>query len=208
MYQHKNKTVFRKVEKGDLKALLELKQESWWGVHSNLVLNQTDQERWFESMPDNMLCMIIKYPTPYLPNGSRSTFDVLTPVGVMILDHIDWISRRASISGSIYKSYRGRQYTKSIFEAGLDFAFEFLNLHRLDAEVLETNVKAQYLEIDHLGFKVEGTRRQAVYKCGNYYDSIILGMLREEWEQQDRVKAYNGCCNIDWELSQAIKRIS
>ena len=68
-------------------------------------------------------------------------------------------------------------------------------MRRIGAEVLEYHIAAQKLEISHLGFKVEGRRRKAVYKCGKYYDSICLGLLRDEWEREERVKAYgeDGC---------------
>ena len=110
-----------------------------------------------------------------------------------------------NISGSIFKDYRKVKFTTAAFSAGFDFAFEMLNMRRVQAEVLASNSGAQLLEIDHLGFKVEGVRRQAVYKCGQYYDSVMLGMLREEWENCDRVKAYEGCCNLDFSPEKAWK---
>jgi hypothetical protein len=70
-----------------------------------------------------------------------------------------------------------------------------LNLQRLNAEVMQYNAAAFTIDVEHLGFKVEGIKRKAVYKCGQYYDSILLGLLREEWETQPRVQALEGCCN-------------
>ena len=43
--------------------------------------------------------------------------------------------------------------------------------------------------------KIKALKRKYVYKCGRYYDSLVLGMLREEWSNSDRVKKYGDSCN-------------
>lgn len=120
--------------------------------------------------------------------------------GVGLYTDIDWISRSLKISGSVLKEKRGGNIPRLIFGAGLDFAFEMLNMRRVEAECLSCNLGARQLEIDYLGFTLEGRKREAVYKCGKYYDSLVLGMLREEWEQRDRGDSYErGCKNFDTE---------
>lgn len=187
MYPHKNGVVWRKVERMDLDDLLALKNESWWGIHTTPIINSDDQCRWFDSLTQSKdtICMIAE-------KDDQS-------VGFLLIDHIDWIARTASIGGSIYKHHRGGELSLECFQAGTDFAFEFLNLHRLNAEVLDTNYAVQKIDIGGLGFTVEGVKRQAVYKCGRYYDSLVLGLLRSEWEQQERIQAYGGTCNKVWD---------
>lgn len=183
MYNHKEGISLRKVERDDLFELFALKQESWWGTHKVLISNSEDQQRWFNCIPTDQLFMIA-----YQPKDNRT-------VGVAVYSDIDWVSRSLNISGSIMKEFRNPTSVKAAFSAGLDFAFEMLNMRRVGAEVLEFNRPSQKLEIDHLGFTVEGRKRKAVYRCGEYYDSIVLGLLREEWRSQERVLAHNGCCN-------------
>jgi RimJ/RimL family protein N-acetyltransferase len=178
MYIHKNGTTFRKVEEEDLKILLDLKNESWWGTHSVLFANMRDQRRWFENLGDKQVFTIIRDQAV---------------MGVCVISDVDFISRKASISGSVVKEFRKNNNPRLIFEAGIDFAFEMFNFNRLEAEVLESNYSAQLLEVNFLGFTVEGKKRMAVYKAGRYYDSIVLGLLRSEWEQQARVKMMRGC---------------
>jgi RimJ/RimL family protein N-acetyltransferase len=178
MYTHKNGTTFRKVEEEDLKILLDLKNESWWGTHSVLFANMRDQRRWFENLGDKQVFTIIRDQAV---------------MGVCVISDVDFISRKASISGSVVKEFRKNNNPRLIFEAGIDFAFEMFNFNRLEAEVLESNYSAQLLEVNFLGFTVEGKKRMAVYKAGRYYDSIVLGLLRSEWEQQARVKMMRGC---------------
>jgi RimJ/RimL family protein N-acetyltransferase len=160
-----------------LRLLLDLKNESWWGTHTALFANMRDQKRWFENLGDKQVFTAVRDE----------------PVGVCVLSDMDPISRKASISGSIFKEFRNNDIPRTAFEAGVDFAFEMFNLNRLEAEVLECNYSAQLLEVKILGFVIEGKKRMAVYKAGRYYDSIVLGLLRSEWEQQPRIKAMRGC---------------
>lgn len=189
MYDHKDSIRLRKIHTGDLSALLLLKQESWWGTHGTLIVNIDDQLRWYENLGHNSLYMMAE--------KKHSECDAFVSVGVACYTEIDWLGRTLNISGSILKEHR-KDYegvVKPAFSAGLDFAFEILNMQRVGAEVLESHAAAQKLELNHLGFVVEGRRRKAVYKAGRYYDSIVLGLLRQEWEQQERVRHYEGCCN-------------
>lgn len=181
--------MFRKIEQDDLRLLLDLKNESWWGTHSVLFANMRDQQRWFENLGDKLVFTIVR--------------DV--PMGVCVIADTDFVSRKASISGSVIKEFRNNNNPRLIFEAGIDFAFEMFNFNRLEAEVLETNYSAQLLEINILGFTVEGKKRMAVYKAGRYYDSIVLGLLRSEWESQERVQAMQGGCNQNFDHEKAEK---
>lgn len=182
MYDHKDGVNLRKIEKEDLPFLFEIKKESWWGTHKTLILNKDDQVNWYNNIPEDQLFMIGE-------DAETNEF-----VGVAVYTDIDWINRSLSISGSVIKNQRKKFAIKG-FCAGLDFAFEILNMRRVEAEVLSYHKAAQFIETKVLGFKVEGTKRQAVYKSGKYYDSMCLGMLRTEWEKTNRVLNYEGFCN-------------
>jgi RimJ/RimL family protein N-acetyltransferase len=194
MYTHKDGIKLRKLHKGDLYSLLKLKEESWWGTHSTLIVNIEDQQNWYNSISHSELYMIAE-------SGE-------TPIGIACYTEIDWVGRTLNISGSIYKDHRKMDVVKTAFSAGLDFAFEVLNMQRVGAEVLETHSAAQWLEIGHLGFKVEGRRRRAVYKSGKYYDSIMMGLLREEWAEQARIIGYGDCCNKNFDHERAASCIA
>lgn len=62
----------------------------------------------------------------------------------------------------------------------LNHAFNNLNLNRVQLQVLEYNKKAIGL-YEKLGFKVEGRRRQTVYKDGRFVDMIMYSILRKEY---------------------------
>lgn len=196
LYLHKNGITFRKADRSDLNFLQNMKAETWWGTHGVAIINNDDQERWLEHLPSDCLVLIGEVPIDK---------DVIAQqyLGFCIISDIDWIARTASISGAVQKRLRSPELSQQAFEAGLDFAFEMLNLHRLNAEVAEYNYPARKIEIGDLGFAVEGVRRQAIYKCGRYYNSLVLGMLRTEWESHPRVRSMEGSCctNFSHELS-------
>ena len=208
MYKHKEGISLRKLYTGDLHALLALKQESWWGTHSTMIVNVEDQKRWYDNLGHNELFMMVERFEQ--AKGITIKTGKNVSVGIACYTEIDWYSRCLNISGSIFKHHR-KDWTGTVkpsFSAGLDFAFEILNMHRVGAEVLETHAAAQKLELGHLGFVIEGRRRKAVYKAGRYYDSIQLGILREEWEKHERVLAHEGCCNENFDHDLADKAIT
>lgn len=189
MYDHKTGITLRKVTRDDLPDLLALKAESWWGTHRTLIANDDDQQKWFDSIPANALYML----ATAVVSGKKE--DHASKIGVGVFTDIDPHNRSLRISGSVFKDWRTSPRAKDAFAAGLDFAFEMLNVDRVEAEVLGYHATAQQIEIDFLGLTVEGRRRQAVYKCGRYYDSIVMGMLREEWAAHPRVTALGDTCN-------------
>lgn len=181
------------MESYDLSTLLLMKQETWWGTHGTSIINSKDQERWFENISDD--CLVLVGETKK-DDRDREEEDFL---GVCIISDIDWIAHSANISGAVGKSRRSTEMSRKAFEAGLDFAFEMLNLRRLGAEVTEYNYPAQQIEIQHLGFTIEGIRRSSVFKAGKYYNSIMLGMFHCEWMQTSRVFNMNWNCNKNFD---------
>jgi len=166
MYKHTNGITLRKINQDDLPVLLKMKEEGWWGTHRPLFANLSDQQRWFESISSNSLFMMALHDE--------------TVVGFCGYTDIRWIDRICQVSGGSLSA--STKFVKDAWACGLDFAFEVLNMFRIEAECLEYNYPAQQLNIVQAGLIVEGRKRQAAYKCGVYYDSLVLGLLRSEWE--------------------------
>jgi diamine N-acetyltransferase len=74
---------------------------------------------------------------------------------------------------------RGRGYGREGVDLLLDFAFNDLNLNRVELTVLDGNEPAlkTYLSA---GFKTEGTLRQGAYIDGKYVDLIVMAILGSE----------------------------
>ena len=74
-----------------------------------------------------------------------------------------------------------RGYGTEVTALVTDFAFSRLNLNRVELEVAAANARAQRI-YERVGYRVEGTRRQAMYVEGRYEDVTLMSILRAEWE--------------------------
>jgi RimJ/RimL family protein N-acetyltransferase len=192
MYKHKNGMTLKKLENEDLLILKNLKNESWFGTHNISFVNNNDQENWFNSLNANKNLFLIAYKT-----------ETNEKIGLYKIQNIDWINRRYDSAHDVFENERGKGYSKPLLEAGIDFGFEVLNMNRIDTEVLENNL-ASYKTAMFVGFIQEGIKRKCVHKCGEYLDSNFLGILRDDWKQLERVKNYNGVCNISYKPKNKI----
>src|SRR5262249_7441280 len=59
-------------------------------------------------------------------------------------------------------------------------AFETLNLNKVWLHVYEYNPRAVHV-YEKIGFRVEGRLRQDQFRQGRYWDTIVMGLLREEY---------------------------
>ncbi len=62
----------------------------------------------------------------------------------------------------------------------LGLAFQVLNLNRVFLHVYEFNDRGRHV-YEKLGFRVEGRLRQDIFHAGRYWDTIVMGILRDEW---------------------------
>lgn len=68
--------------------------------------------------------------------------------------------------------------------AALNFAFDFLQLHKVCGQALNFNTASIYLH-QTLGFQQEGILRDQHRIDGFYRDLICFGLLRREWRLHD-----------------------
>jgi RimJ/RimL family protein N-acetyltransferase len=186
MYSHKNGISLIKIEEQDLLKLKKLKDESWFGTHNIAIVNMADQEKWFRSL-DSRKDIILK---AFLTDSGEE-------VGLYKISDIDWMNRKYSSAHDIFEDQRSKGFSKKVLEAGVDFGFEVLNMNRIETEVLENNIASLKSAI-WVGYLREGTKRKCIHKCGEYLDSIFLGILREDWNSLERVKSYGGVCNVSY----------
>lgn len=103
-------------------------------------------------------------------------------IGMADLRNIDWKNRVAFHGIKIgNKEYRGKGYGKDVVFTIMKYAFEELQLNRLEVTILESNIASQKLYIDKCGLVVEGVKRNCVFKNNKYHNQLVLGILREEY---------------------------
>lgn len=102
-------------------------------------------------------------------------------IGVCGLESIQWQDRCAEFGILIgEEDCRGKGYGTEATQMMVAYAFETLNLHRLQLGVLDFN-KGGIAAYEKAGFVREGVQRKRCYRGGKYYDHLIYGILAEEF---------------------------
>jgi RimJ/RimL family protein N-acetyltransferase len=102
-------------------------------------------------------------------------------IGVTGLHRIDHQSRNASFGIMIgekdaWNQGHGAEATRLMVQ----YAFDTLNLHRVGLNVHEFNARGLRV-YEKVGFQPEGRLRQDQFREGRYWDTIVMGILRDEW---------------------------
>jgi RimJ/RimL family protein N-acetyltransferase len=76
--------------------------------------------------------------------------------------------------------YWGQGYATEATRAMMAFGFEQLGLHRLHADTIAGNSAARRT-LEKLGMTREGVLRQTTLLAGGWADTLVYGMLEDEW---------------------------
>lgn len=108
-------------------------------------------------------------------------------IGVVGLCHLVPRDRVAEISFYVGPpEMRGRSYARRALQLLHQWGFDELNLRRVYAETYDFNAPSLRL-LERLGYREEGRLRGHVWRFGRPVDSVMLGLLRDEWvEQRER----------------------
>nr|WP_320947271.1 GNAT family protein [Bacteroides intestinalis] len=103
-------------------------------------------------------------------------------IGYASLNNIDYINRTVMSGGIVIAD---KQYQDGFirFEVGVkmrELVFSHLNMNRYTAACISEHFISR-VTIEASGFKLEGCRRQAIYKDGSYHDQLCYSLLREEY---------------------------
>jgi RimJ/RimL family protein N-acetyltransferase len=101
--------------------------------------------------------------------------------GEVVLNNLDTANRSCGfriLLGSA--EFRDRGLGTEASRLALVHAFEVVGLHRVELQVYAFNPRAKHV-YDKLGFRYEGTRRQALRWDGQWIDSHVMAILASEW---------------------------
>jgi len=88
---------------------------------------------------------------------------------------------KAHIGYIFNKKYWGNGYATEIAKALLIFGFKELDVHRIYATCDIENIASKRV-LEKAGMILEGRLREDMIIHGRYRDSLILGVLKREWE--------------------------
>lgn len=163
----------RAMEKSDLPMILDMFNDP---ELENLVvgwafpLSMTQQENWYVN---------------HLNDANNFRFVIDTnddgAVGIATLVDIDWKNRHALHGIKLCnKRFRTKGIGTDAVMAIMRYAFDELGLHRLDGSWFDMNVASSKL-YTKCGWKVEGRKREYVYKNGEWRDLNIVGVTAQDY---------------------------
>lgn len=115
------------------------------------------------------------------PCAVRAEDDVVGWAGTKVRDDR---ARVAGLGYYVLPQYQGRGYASEAAGLLAAYAFDELNVRRLEAHVLDGN-PASVRVLEKLGFTEEGRKRDAYYKQGEYRDVLVYGLLEADRVDED-----------------------
>ena len=107
-------------------------------------------------------------------------------IGSIGFHRVDWLHRSTGIGYWLAADSQRRGTMTLAVSALLDFAFAAWGLNRVEIRAAVGNRRSRAIP-ERLGFREEGTLRQAEFVGGRYLDHVVYSMLAEEWGSRTAV---------------------
>jgi [ribosomal protein S5]-alanine N-acetyltransferase len=131
-------------------------------------LTEAGVEQWYAKVARDPLLWIIEY------QGQC--------VGHLGFHSLDLANRRARyVIGIFDRAFWGRGIGTQATRLALRYAFEVLQLHRVDLRVLSYNTRA-IAAYEKCGFMREGVEREGALVEGEWHSDVMMSILEQEWE--------------------------
>jgi diamine N-acetyltransferase len=172
---HNDKVYLRSLEESDLDSCYKWHTDE--KLYENLVNSYRHVSKQMERSWIETKC---QYSSSEI-NLAICIKEINTHIGNIYLRDIDWISRRGHLGifiGEVVNRSKG--YGQSAVKLLLKYAYNDLGLNKIVLDVLAKNQQAIHV-YEKIGFRIEGTFRQHVYKCGVWQDVIYMGLLAKEF---------------------------
>ncbi len=83
------------------------------------------------------------------------------------------------------KTAWGKGYGNEAMDLLLDYAFGYLNFHRVAIGVVGTNERAVHF-YERIGFKREGIQRDGYYYAHTFQDFVMMSLLEDEYREMKK----------------------
>lgn len=168
--------VLKAIEEEDLFLLGEWANNpeiQYWLGGWHFPTSMNDQKKWFAGLS---------------VSSNHQRFAIVTEdlglIGTANLVDIDWKNGNA-FHGMLLgdKDIRGKGYGVDTVMAIMKYAFEELGLNRLDGSMIEYNEASLKMYIQKCGWKEEGRQRNWYFRKNQYWDKIIVGITKEDYNE-------------------------
>jgi RimJ/RimL family protein N-acetyltransferase len=175
----------RALERSDLEAYRAAANSveigSWAGYPFPLGVDTTD--RWYEHVREH--------------HGRDEYFFAISPLGSAEFIGTVWLwsagSRLDGLELSVFivaEAGLGEGIGTDAVAAALDFVFGSYEIERVWLTTEVQNVRAQR-SFEKAGFRHDGTIRHHFRRAGGWRDSVLMAILREEWEALERPRSWD-----------------
>lgn len=104
-------------------------------------------------------------------------------IGGCGINDVDWKNSVATVGIFIGdKKYWSKGYGTDAMKTLISFIFNEMNMNKVKLHVYSFNPRA-IKSYEKCGFIKEGVLRQEIFRKGKYYDEIIMGLLRGEFDK-------------------------
>ncbi len=100
--------------------------------------------------------------------------------GAIGIHHIDAINRRGEVGYWVCADLEGQGVVTRACRRLIRYAFEDLSLNRVEIRCDPRNSRSRSIPL-RLGFREEGTLRDAQWINGRFVDLVVYGLLHREW---------------------------
>ena len=105
-------------------------------------------------------------------------------IGVSSIIDINWRNNRAWHGVMLGDAdIRGKGYGVDAVMATMRYAFDELHFERLDGSMIEYNQASINFYCNKLGWKEEGRRRGWFYRRGRYWDQVVVGITKADYQE-------------------------
>lgn len=170
-----DRLILREMKKSDARDMYEYSSNPMtsefllWDVHKDLDFTQ-----------DFINYVISKYKVGEYNDWALEHKEDKKMIGTCGFTRIDEDNRVAEIGYVLNPDYWGEGLATEAVEAVLNFAFDTMNMHRVEAKFMFGN-DASLAVMKKVGMKFEGYQRDAMYVKGRYRTIGIASILKNEY---------------------------
>ncbi len=108
-------------------------------------------------------------------------------VGMAGFHGVDWRNKKTTIGYWLAKGYQGKGIMTRVTKALVDYAFEELQLNRVEIHCGAENQRSRAIP-ERLHFQQEGILRDGEFLYDHYHDIVVYGILARDWKASYRSK--------------------